>query len=59
MPKIITEGTINWNNCSYQWGYSMDGKRKTKTMKTREKIEKYRHNKLIEIRGYGIKSFGP
>ena len=54
MPKIITEGTINWNNCSYQWGYSMNGKRRTKTMKTRELIEKYRHNKLIEIRGYGI-----
>ena len=58
--KPITEGSINWNNGSYAWGYSMNGVRRTKTMKTRDKIEKYRHNKLIEVRGFGLRSsFSP
>ena len=53
MPQIITNGTINWNNGSYSWGYRKKGKRYSKTMKTREAIEKYRDNKLREAHPIG------
>tara|TARA_R110000737_G_scaffold86099_1_gene118632 strand:+ start:229 stop:693 length:465 start_codon:yes stop_codon:yes gene_type:complete len=45
--KIITKGGIRKNGNGWQWVYYMSGKRKTKTMKSKEELEKYREKKLI------------
>ena len=44
----ITKGGIYKikNKNSWEWYYYMDGKRKSKCMKSREKLEKYRKEKL-------------
>jgi len=44
--KIITKGGIYKNGNGWQWQYQMSGKRKTKTMKSLEALEKYRTEKL-------------
>ena len=40
--KPITFGSIYRTNTSWTWGYSTAGKRKTKTMKSLEKLVEYR-----------------
>ena len=43
----ITKGGISKNgDYSWRWQYHMDGKQKTKTMKSKEKLEKFRKEKL-------------
>ena len=42
----ITKGSISKNGDSWRWQYHMDGKQKTKTMKSKEKLEKFRKEKL-------------
>ena len=39
---VITEGCIYKHGNSWQWQYSMNGKRKSKTMKSKDALEKYR-----------------
>ena len=46
--QIITKGSIYKNGNSWQWKFCMTGKRKTKTMKSKEDLEKYREKKLAE-----------
>tara|TARA_B110000977_G_C10701061_1_gene347406 strand:+ start:17 stop:484 length:468 start_codon:yes stop_codon:yes gene_type:complete len=42
----ITKGGIYKDHNSWRWQYQMDGKPKTKNMKSKEKLEKYRKKKL-------------
>ena len=42
----ITKGGISKKGNSWQWYYYMDGKRKSKYMKSKEKLEKFRKEKL-------------
>ena len=42
----ITKGGISKKGNSWQWQYRIDGKSKTKTMKSKEKLEKFRKEKL-------------
>jgi len=42
----ITKGSMSIKGNSWRWQYYIDGKRKTKTMKSKEKLEKYRKEKL-------------
>ena len=42
----ITKGCIYKTKNSWQWQYQMSGKRKTKNMKSKEKLEKFRKEKL-------------
>ena len=44
----ITKGGICKNHASWIWTYRMSGKEKTKTMKSKEDLEKYRKEKLAE-----------
>tara|TARA_R110000787_G_scaffold34474_3_gene89199 strand:+ start:188 stop:655 length:468 start_codon:yes stop_codon:yes gene_type:complete len=43
----ITKGSITKTGNSWRWRYSMSGKKITKTMKSKEELEKYREKKLI------------
>ena len=45
--QIITKGGIVKNGNSWRWRYQMSGKKKSKTMKSKEDLEKYRKEKLI------------
>mgnify|MGYP003651087791 CR=1 FL=1 len=45
--SIITKGSITKKENSWRWRYSMSGKKKSKTMKSKEDLEKYRKEKLI------------
>jgi len=47
--QLITKGYISKNGNSWIWRYLMSGKRKTKTMKSLEALEKYREEKLISL----------
>tara|TARA_R110000744_G_scaffold3002_1_gene11813 strand:+ start:253 stop:720 length:468 start_codon:yes stop_codon:yes gene_type:complete len=40
--SIITKGGITKRNNSWEWKYLMSGKQKTKTMKSKDALEKYR-----------------
>ena len=42
----ITKGCISKIKNSWEWYYYMDGKRKSKCMKSKEKLEKFRKEKL-------------
>ena len=44
---IITKGGIIKTKYGWIWRYCMNGKRKSKTMKSKEDLEKYRKEKLI------------
>ena len=44
--QLITKGSISKNGNSWQWRYYMSGKRKSKTMKSKEKLEAYRTETL-------------
>ena len=44
---IITKGSIYKTKYGWEWKYRMSGKRKSKTMKSKEDLEKYREKKLI------------
>ena len=44
---IITKGCITKNNNSWRWRYYMSGKKKTKTMKSKEALEKFRDDRLL------------
>ena len=46
--NIITKGCIYKRRNSWQWQYCMSGKRKNKSMKSKEDLEKYRKKKLNE-----------
>ena len=46
--QIITKGGIRKIENRWQWRYCMTGKRKTKTMTSKEDLEKYREKKLAE-----------
>ena len=48
--KIITKGCIHKNRNSWQWTYRMSGKKKTKTMKNKTDLEKFRIEKLAEYK---------
>ena len=48
--KIITKGCIHKNSNSWEWSYLMSGKRKTKTMKNKTDLEKFRFEKLAEYK---------
>tara|TARA_R110002126_G_scaffold35127_1_gene108520 strand:+ start:42 stop:503 length:462 start_codon:yes stop_codon:yes gene_type:complete len=45
--NLITKGCIRKTKYAWQWCYSMSGKRKTKTMKSKEDLLKFRKEKLI------------
>lgn len=45
--QIITKGGISKKGNGWIWYYQMSGKRKTKSMKSKEDLEKYREEKLI------------
>tara|TARA_R110000772_G_scaffold130864_1_gene239122 strand:- start:62 stop:523 length:462 start_codon:yes stop_codon:yes gene_type:complete len=45
-PKAITKGGIRKNRGSWIWQYRIDGKKKSKCMKSKEKLEKFRKEKL-------------
>tara|TARA_R110000787_G_C13106342_1_gene413120 strand:- start:35 stop:502 length:468 start_codon:yes stop_codon:yes gene_type:complete len=42
----ITKGGIYKTKYGWEWRYQMSGKRKSKTMKSKEKLEKFRKEKL-------------
>ena len=46
--NIITKGGIRKVKCGWEWYYCMSGKRKSKHMKSKEDLEKYRKKKLAE-----------
>ena len=46
--QIITKGCIYKTKYGWQWIYFISGKRKSKTMKSKEDLEKYRLEKLAE-----------
>ena len=45
----ITKGCIRKDRNSWEWRYYMSGKKKSKTMKSLEALEKYREEKLISL----------
>ena len=45
--QIITKGGIHKKRYSWEWSYCMSGKKKYKSMKKLEDLEKYREEKLI------------
>jgi len=45
-PAEITKGCISKNRNRWQWQYSMKGKRKSKYMKSRKDLLKFRKEKL-------------
>ena len=45
-PKAITKGGICKTKYGWQWYFCMDGIKKQKTMKSKEKLEKFRKEKL-------------
>tara|TARA_R110000822_G_scaffold167086_1_gene307257 strand:+ start:88 stop:561 length:474 start_codon:yes stop_codon:yes gene_type:complete len=47
-PKKITRGGIRRSRYSFQWQYCMNGKPKSKTMKTLAELQKYRKDTLAE-----------
>tara|TARA_R110000823_G_scaffold225596_1_gene353344 strand:+ start:38 stop:505 length:468 start_codon:yes stop_codon:yes gene_type:complete len=46
--NIITKGGIYKRRYGWQWQYRMSGKGKTKNMKSKEDLEKYRKEKIAE-----------
>ena len=46
--QIITKGCIRKTKYSFEWSFCMSGKRKTKTMKNKTDLEKFRFEKLGE-----------
>ena len=46
---IITKGYIHKRKYSWVWAYNMKGKRKSKSMKNREDLEKYREETIKNI----------
>ena len=46
--QVITKGCIYKKGNGWQWQYYMSGKRKTKSMTSKESLEKYRLEKLGE-----------
>ena len=46
--NIITKGGIHKTKYGWKWYYRMSTKQKTKTMKSKEDLEKYRKKKLAE-----------
>ena len=46
--KIITKGCITKKRNSWIWYYRMSGKLKSKQMKSKDALEKYREKKLAE-----------
>lgn len=51
--SIITKGGIYKTKYGWQWQYLMSGKEKSKTMKSKEDLEKFRKEKLAEYNIYG------
>tara|TARA_R110002126_G_scaffold277191_1_gene422936 strand:+ start:42 stop:533 length:492 start_codon:yes stop_codon:yes gene_type:complete len=47
--SIITKGCIHKTKYGWRWSYRMSGKNKSKTMKSKEDLEKYRKEKLISL----------
>ena len=46
--QIITKGGITKNGNGWRWRYKMSGKEKSKQMKSKEAVEKFREEKLAE-----------
>ena len=46
--QVITKGSIFKMQYSWQWQYYMSGKKKSKTMKSKDALEKHREKKLAE-----------
>ena len=46
--QLITKGCIYKHGNSWQWQYYISGKRKSKSMKSKEDLEKYRLEKFVE-----------
>jgi len=46
--QVITKGCIGKHGNGWKWQYYMSGKHKSKTMKSKEDLEKFREKKLAE-----------
>ena len=46
--QVITKGGIHKKENAWQWQYYMSGKKKSKTMKNKTDLEKFREKKLAE-----------
>tara|TARA_B110000503_G_C6838413_1_gene285791 strand:- start:117 stop:584 length:468 start_codon:yes stop_codon:yes gene_type:complete len=46
--QLITKGGISKKGNGWEWQYYISGKRKTKNMKSKEDLEKYRKEKITE-----------